>query len=212
MSIPGGLVLDVPPLDVEQAEIVSTPVEEIPEAKVFVPVPLVARLTTGVPNVKKLVLRQRELVKKQAAESTSSDSRPPETRIDKFSNSGSMKMRFTAPVKVPDGTQDKIQEQTKENRRRLADGQPPVDSLIQVFAVKEGEEDEDDPTIIGGPIMDAWELLSIDSNGFELQLNFTNPLQVSAGEEPDLLLIQLDMSDFEDENGQKLPESVVKYS
>ena len=49
--------------------------------------------------------------------------------------------------------------------------------------------------------MDAWELLSIDSNGFELQLNFTNPLQVSAGEEPDLLLIQLDMSEFEDENG-----------
>ena len=57
VKLSGGLVLDVPPLDDEQAEIVSTPVEEIPEAKIFVPVPLVARLTTGVPNVKKLVLK-----------------------------------------------------------------------------------------------------------------------------------------------------------
>ena len=57
VKISGGLVLDVPPLDDEQAEIVSTPVEEIPEDKIFVPVPLVARLTTGVPNVKKLVLK-----------------------------------------------------------------------------------------------------------------------------------------------------------
>ena len=63
VKISGGLVLDVPPLDDEQAELVTTPVEEIPETKIFVPVPLVARLTTGVPNVKKLVLKQRELVK-----------------------------------------------------------------------------------------------------------------------------------------------------
>ena len=37
-------------------------------------------------------------------------------------------------------------------------------------------------------------------------------MQISAGEEPDLLLIQLDLSGFEDENGLKLPDSVVKYS
>ena len=60
--------------------------------------------------------------------------------------------------------------------------------------------------------MDGWELLYIGSDGFEIQLNFTSPLQISSGEEPDLLLIQLDLSDFEDENGNKLPESVVKYS
>ena len=57
MKISGGLVLDVPPLNDEQVEILSTPVDEIPESKTFVPVPLVARLTTGVPNVKKLVLK-----------------------------------------------------------------------------------------------------------------------------------------------------------
>ena len=91
-------------------------------------------------------------------------------------------MRFTAPVNVPSGTQEKIVETNKVNHRRLADGQPPLDSLIQVFAVKESEDDEDDPTIIGGPIMDNWELLSLDADGFELQLNFTSPLQISAGE------------------------------
>ena len=60
--------------------------------------------------------------------------------------------------------------------------------------------------------MDNWELISLDSDGFELQLNFTNPLQISAGEEPDLLLIQLNLSGFLDENEQKFPDSVVKYS
>ena len=71
----------------------------------------------------------------------------------------------------------------------MENGEPPIDSLIQVFAVKEGDEEDDDPTIIGGPIMDNWELKSLDAEGFELQLNFTNPLQISAGEDPDLLLI-----------------------
>ena len=58
-----------------------------------------------------------------------------------------------------------------------------------MFAVKEGDSEEDEPTVIGDPIMDNWELISINSDGFELKLNFTNPLQVSAGEEPDLLLV-----------------------
>ena len=60
--------------------------------------------------------------------------------------------------------------------------------------------------------MDGWELKWLDGNGFELQLNFTNPLLISSDDEPDLLLIQLDLSGFEDENGLKLPDSVVKFS
>ena len=49
--------------------------------------------------------------------------------------------------------------------------------------------------------MDGWELLSLGSEGFEIRLNFTDPIQISSGDEPDLLLIQMDLSDFEDENG-----------
>ena len=49
--------------------------------------------------------------------------------------------------------------------------------------------------------MDGWELLSIGPEGFELRMNFTNPVAISTSDQPDLLLIQLDMSSFEDENG-----------
>lgn len=181
--------LEVPPISEEQAELIITPVADIPATKVFVSVPLVARLTAGVPNVKELVLRQRELVKEQAAQSGSGPERPLETRVSDFTNSGSLKMSFSSPVKVPDGTSEQIQNQNVENRRRLAAGQAPVDAPIQVFAVKEELDEDELSEKLGKPIMDGWDLLKLDSDGFELQLNFTNPLQISADEEPDLLLI-----------------------
>ena len=59
--------------------------------------------------------------------------------------------------------------------------------------------------------MDGWELISLSANGLELAMNFTDPLRISAGEEPELLFIQLTLSDFEDAQGNKLPESIVKY-
>ena len=73
-----------------------------------------------------------------------------------------------------------------DNSRRLAEGSETAQNPIQVFAVKEVVDDayEMNEAIIAG-----WDLVSLDSEGFELQLNFTSPLQVSAGEEPDLLLI-----------------------
>ena len=52
----------IPPISKKQEEIVKMPVENIPPTKLFTPVPLIARLSQGVPNVKKLILRQRELV------------------------------------------------------------------------------------------------------------------------------------------------------
>ena len=53
----GGLNLVVPPVTKKQAALIETPVEEIPEDLLFTPVPLAARLTTGVKNVKELVLK-----------------------------------------------------------------------------------------------------------------------------------------------------------
>ena len=41
--------------------------------------------------------------------------------------------------------------------------------------------------------MDGWELISIGPEGFEIQMNFTNPVAISTSDEPDLLLIQLDV-------------------
>jgi len=76
-----------------------------------------------------------------------------------------------------------------------------------VFAVKEEAGDDD----LGEPIMDGWDLLGFGPNGIDFRLNFTKPIYISTGDEPDLLLIQLDLSDYKDVNGQSLPDSVVKY-
>ena len=144
-------------------------------------------MTAGVSNVKEFVLAQRKLVTEKAAAGGGGSARPPEVRVSKFSNSGALKMGFTADVKVPDGTDELIKEQTLRNRRLLADGQPPDQSLISVFAVKEGEGEEEDE--LSDPIMDGWELISIGPEGFEIRMNFTNPVAISSSDEPDLLLI-----------------------
>ena len=59
--------------------------------------------------------------------------------------------------------------------------------------------------------MGGWSLIKLDGNGFEMQLNFTNPLYISTDDEPDILLIQLNLGEFTDNTGQSLPESVIKY-
>ena len=79
-------------------------------------------MTAGVSNVKEFVLAQRKLVTEKAAAGGGGGARPPEVRVSKFSNSGALKMGFTADVKVPDGTDELIKEQTLRNRRLLADG------------------------------------------------------------------------------------------
>ena len=85
-------------------------------------------------------------------------------------------MRFTSQVDVPEGTKENIQEQNLRNRRRLADNLPPEASLIEVFAVKEDlDEDED----LSMPLMDGWELVSFGSDGIEVRLNFVNPIMMS---------------------------------
>ena len=192
----------MPPLKEEQIEIVKMKVDDVPVDKLFTPVPLVARLSGGVQDVKAFALRQREEVSKQASGNEKSSAATPatmphEARIKEFSNSGSVKMGFSKTLKVPEGTTDRVKEQTESNRRRMAAGDPPEESLISVFAVKEDEGDN--PEIVGEPILDVWELISLDSEGFEIQLNFSNPIGISNEDTPDLLLIQLDLSSFEDE-------------
>ena len=58
--------------------------------------------------------------------------------------------------------------------------------------------------------MEGWELIQIDGNGIELKINFTKPLLISSDDEPDVLLIQLNLSELKDDNGISLPKSVVK--
>ena len=85
-----GIEIDLTELDTEQAEALTADIEEMEPEQVFIPIPLVARVTTGVSTVKALVQKQRELISEQAkVAAESSDSvRPPEARVSDFTNAG----------------------------------------------------------------------------------------------------------------------------
>ena len=53
--------------------------------------------------------------------------------------------------------------------------------------------------------------MSLDKDGLEIELDFNEPLDVSSGDEPDLLAVQLNLDQFKNENGKGLQESLVKY-
>ena len=57
--------------------------------------------------------------------------------------------------------------------------------------------------------MDSWSLVSLNSTDLELKLNYTDPVKVSSGDTPDLLLVQIDLSKYKDVNGQT-PLAVIK--
>ena len=60
-------------------------------------------------------------------------------------------------------------------------------SLLEVFAVYAEETDESARSAT--PILDSWSLVSLNSTNIELALNFPDPLNVSSGAKPDLLLV-----------------------
>lgn len=55
-------------------------------------------------------------------------------------------------------------------------------------------EDQEEYRVSGKPILAGWELITVDDQTFEIQLNFTDPISVSAGDEPDEVFIQIDFS------------------
>lgn len=103
-----------------------------------------------------------------------------------MSNSGALGMAFTAKLDVPEEETRRLQDQNLRNRRLLAAGEKPEKSLISVYAVKQEDADDDSSQ---EPIMDGWDLISFGPEGIEFSLNFTNPIEVSGGEDPDLLLV-----------------------
>jgi len=60
-------------------------------------------MTSGVQNVKEVILRQRELVAQQAASPPLNKPRPPEARVKEMDNSGALGMSFPTPLNVPEG-------------------------------------------------------------------------------------------------------------
>ena len=72
----------------------------------------------------------------------------------------------------------------QEEINQLRNGTLKNQSHIEVFVVR--AEQPDKP--IDG-LLDSWELVSLDGHDMELKLNFNEPLQVSSGSEPDLLMV-----------------------
>ena len=60
-------------------------------------------------------------------------------------------------------------------------------------------------------VLDSYNIVRITDGGIELQLIFSDPLQVSKGENPDLLLIAMDLSDIRTIEGEQLPSNNIKY-
>lgn len=148
----------------------------------FTPVPLVARLTSGVDEVKALILRQRELVTQEAA-SSGGATRKPEARVKTVDNKGNISLGFTVSLDVEEVVYDDVDEKDKTPERRMLEESHK--NLISVFAVKE-EGDEADSS---NAIMDGWDLKKIGPDGIEINLKFNDPINISTGDEPDLLLI-----------------------
>ena len=62
------------------------------------------------------------------------------------------------------------------------------------------------------PLLSDWDLISLQSSGLEIQLYLANPIEISQDDLPDVLFVQLEFSDFKDDEGQGLPESLVKQA
>lgn len=95
------------------------------------------------------------------------------------------------------------------NRRLQAEGRPVTAENITIFAVREEGPDDDDD--LGSPVIGGWDLVSFGSDGIEIELNFTDPITVSVGDEPELLLVQIELGGLKSADGMSMPESLVKY-
>ena len=78
---------------------------------------------------------------------------------------------------------------------------------LQVIATA-GNEEPDDESTDQKSIVESIDLVSLSSTGIELDVIFMNPINVSKGDEPDLLLLALDFSELETIEGKKIPLNV----
>ena len=56
----------------------------------------------------------------------------------------------------------------------------------------------------------SWTVTQTSSTRIDISLTFENPILVSAGHSPDILLIQLFFDAYTDQNGKRLPPALIK--
>ena len=95
---------------------------------------------------------------------------------------------------------------TDKDRKVLVNAKGHI-ARLQVIATAVNEEPDDEITD-QKPIVESIDLVSISSTAIEMDLIFVNPINVSKGDEPDLLLLALDLSELETIQGKKLPSNI----
>ena len=121
-------------------------------------------------------------------------------------------MYFRAPVNVPEGLKDAINQQTKPSSRRILTDEGALfeGNSINIAVVRQ-DGLEDDEAESSAPLLQNWTLTQLDKDGIKIDLELNKPLeQISQGLEPDLLFVQLELSAIQSEDGRSLPQSVIK--
>ena len=67
--------------------------------------------------------------------------------------------------------------------------------------------DKDEPKVQN---LKSWKAVFVDSRNIHVAVEFQDPLEISLGDEPDLLLVQVELSEYRDHLNRALPPSVVK--
>ena len=84
-----------------------------------------------------------------------------------------------------------------------------MNTYLELFVVRQEELDSDEDSF-KQPLLSDWTLTEINENGMKIKLEFTDPLAISQESSPDLLLASIALSEFEDENGLRLPVNLIK--
>jgi len=181
-------------------------VATLSEDQLFASVPLAARLTRGVDQVFELKTMQRRLFDNMMASSEAGGgARPPEVHYDDFTNFGIVELSFTQSLNIPSDLEKAIKQAQEQDLSNSLAGEIAYNATlyaIQVFAVSLQDLDDDEMV---EPIMKRWELVSLRRDGVTIKVHFYEPLRVSTGENPDQLLVQLELSVYPDKNGKTLP-------
>ena len=57
----------------------------------------------------------------------------------------------------------------------------------------------------------SWSIQSVSPKQISVSLDFVSPLHVSQGDEPDKLVIEAKLCQYQDEDEQRLPFSVIRF-
>lgn len=154
--------------------------EELTIEQLFEPIPLAARFAKGPSNVQSLVSLQKKAIKDQVRDTLKNGNKPVEVRIESIDTAGKMIVGFTQDVDFLTDLRNKHNSVRAVNLKRLDDGLKPLEGPLEILVVSTEDRDEEDAS--SQLILAGWELVNVDDRTMDIQLIFTDPISVSAGD------------------------------